>query len=70
MKLFTDEIIEQLINQYSFGGELKNQQVICKIFNRCGEPSLWTWHLVLYQYGCRAMDPEDGDYIWRPSHGV
>lgn len=54
MKLFTDEIIEKLINQYPLGGELERQQVICKIFNPYG---LGTWY-------CINMDPEDCDYIW------
>nr|WKN34398.1 DUF2958 domain-containing protein [Tunicatimonas sp. TK19036] len=54
MELFTSEIIEKLINQYPLGGELDNQQVICKIFNPYG---LGIWY-------CINMDPEDCDYIW------
>ena len=66
----TKEVINQLTTQYPKGEFLEVQQVVCKIFNRSGEPSLWGRNLVLRQYGCHAMDPSDRGYIWRPSRGA
>ena len=54
MKLFTPEIIQQLTAQYPLGGDLEQQQVVCKVFNPYG---LGTWY-------CINMDPSDKDYIW------
>lgn len=58
MTLFTQTIIDQLINQYPKSGHLENQNVICKIFNPYGAG---TWY-------CINMDPSDQDYIWGIAH--
>jgi hypothetical protein len=54
MKLFTKDIDNKLFNQYKYGSDLKNQKVICKIFNP-------------YQNGrwfILNSDEKDPDYLW------
>lgn len=53
-KLFTKDIDKQLFAQYSKGGDLKSQKVICKIFNPYGRG---VWYII-------NSDPDDPDYLW------
>lgn len=54
MKLFTKEIDDKLFKQYSKGSDLKNQNVVAKIFNPYGKGR---WFLL-------NSDPSDPDYLW------
>ncbi len=54
MKLFTDRINKQLFKQFSLGGDLEKQNVVCKIFNPFGRG---TWYII-------NSDPDDPDYMW------
>ena len=52
MQLMTQEIAEQLKNQFPMGSDME-QLVVVKFFDPCGS---WSWFAM-------NMD-EDGDYIW------